>query len=365
MTLVAAFSIEHVPVIVGDFLLFDKQLEKAHIFLPTKPELATEPAKKLGLRIVGFRKKVHRINERLVIGFTGRIDDGQAIVAKLFETYSDSAPSLKQLSDTLSQFNKNTKGITQVVGWTAPKRPVCFSWVSNNSDGAIKVPGVFGGTGGTPFKISLTNVGASGISPEIKTAVERAQFIGVSKACSVLLEELHIGSAKNLEAFYGFGAEIAYWNGAKFDYVPKTTLVFWNTRILQDSRFQLAPANVMAVYENRGDFSALQISRVGPSKDGDIEAKETWVNVIPPMHDQMPNLDPASVGRLNIQADFYFHAVTVTDERSGKFGILKLVTNKDGCSTFKCVQNAGKDLFEVNIRELSEMAHSMFDPLCP
>lgn len=71
MTLVAAFSVNGVPALVGDFLITDNYPHANHIFLPTKPDLRNKKPESGKRRICGVRKKIHKIGERLVVGFTG------------------------------------------------------------------------------------------------------------------------------------------------------------------------------------------------------------------------------------------------------------------------------------------------------
>lgn len=335
MTLIAAFSIEGVPVLVGDFLLTDNATANPHMFLPTHPELSAQSPKLLGARIAGLSKKIHVVNDRFAVGFTGRVDDGARILRTLVAEFSLAAPSLLALEKALSPFNHKTKGFAQVIGWTASSRPVCFEWKSNDTNAPLLVNSVFAGSGGVPFRNSLTEAATSEISPNIKTAVEKAQFVGISEVGGVLATELM--GLDNLKAFYGYGAELIFWTGVKFSYVPKICFCFWNAGINRDGTFFLNSSNVMALYQSFGEFSALQVAHIGPSPNGEskLVANNTYVTAITPLHDKMPELDPRTIGRIPVASDFYFNAIAAKDERSGKTGVFKVVSINDNNGFFE------------------------------
>ena len=70
----------------------------------------------------------------------------------------------------------------------------------------------------------------------------------------MLLDEIMSGD--NLALGYGYGAELALFNGTRFEFIPKIGYMFWNVRQELDGSMSLAQANIMAVYENKGRYAS-------------------------------------------------------------------------------------------------------------
>ncbi len=66
MTLLAAFTIHDIPILMGDFLLTDEQVNTNHIFYPTRPELKGVKPSPGERRICGLSKKIHIIKNNRV-----------------------------------------------------------------------------------------------------------------------------------------------------------------------------------------------------------------------------------------------------------------------------------------------------------
>jgi hypothetical protein len=106
MTAVAALRIEGIPALIGDFLITDEQRRVHHAFLPTRPNLNDRAHPRLPRRIQGLGRKLHMINQRFVVGFTGSVEAGAAIFADLERRFghSSSAPSISEISHALGSF---------------------------------------------------------------------------------------------------------------------------------------------------------------------------------------------------------------------------------------------------------------------
>src|ERR1700733_11581611 len=128
MTLVAAFPMREIPVLIGDFLLTDNQVNANHMFIPTRPELqyvASTPKKR---RIAGLRKKIHKVGERLVVGFTGDFLPGEKLLKALINQFGNKSPTKTELEKFLAEIAIINKHKTKLVGWIWENRPLCFEW---------------------------------------------------------------------------------------------------------------------------------------------------------------------------------------------------------------------------------------------
>lgn len=318
MTLVAAFPVNGIPALVGDFLVTDEHPHANHIFLPTKPELQNvkpEPGKR---RICGLRKKIHKIGERLVVGFTGDLRAGEQLLKALYGYADMSSPTLSELEKLLATVCIKDKDKTELVGWIWEKRPICFHWSGAEPDKVKVVDSAFAGSGATHFRNEIMAATSSAMSQDIKVAVERAIYFCVAKTGKVLLSELM--AAGNLSHDYGFGAEAILWDGAKFFYIDKVAYAFWNIRVNKDNSLSIHPSNVSAIYKNYDQFSVVQVSHLGP-KTGffqGIEAKNTYAHIITPINDDMPNFDARSVGRQSYDTPLWFSGIVVFNPENSK-----------------------------------------------
>jgi hypothetical protein len=95
LTIVAALKIEGIPALIGDFLLTDK-LEYDHSWLPTRPKELPYP-RPLPRRIRDLRRKLHLINERFIVGFTGSFNAGAETFGELERLFGkdNMGPSLQ------------------------------------------------------------------------------------------------------------------------------------------------------------------------------------------------------------------------------------------------------------------------------
>ena len=350
MTLLAAFRIHDVPVLIGDFLLTDELAGAGHVFIPTKPDLAGVIPEHGDRRICGLRKKVNIIGNRLAIGFTGLLSPGRYLMRKLHEKFSVENPSIPSLEEFLKNLKFVDKIKTEVAGWIWEKRPLCFYWKGANPDKLNIIDAVFTGSGGPHFRNSITNIDYAGLSPNLKTALDKAIYIGACKSGNVLLDELC--AAENLKYNYGYGAEIIIWDGKRFFYVNKLVYAFWNILINEDNSLHIKPANVCAAYKNLGEFSAIQITHMSPKidKSPGLEATDTFVQVITPIYDDMEEFDPRNVGRISLESGFWFSGILLHNPLKGinaRFSIVSESSeNIDSFTWFK------DGILHLNLKQL-------------
>jgi hypothetical protein len=339
MTLIASFKIHDVPVLIGDFLLTDDVPGAGHIFIPTKPDLAGVIPELGRRRICGLRKKVHIIGDRLALGYTGSLRPGRYLISKLHEKFSTETPSVYNLEEFLKDLQFVEKNKTELAGWIWEKRPLCFHWKGTNPEKLNIINAVFTGSGGQHFENSLTNIDYAGLSPNLRTALDKAVYIGACKAGNVLLEEL--SSAENLKHHYGYSAEIVLWDGKRFFYNDKLVYAFWNIMIDRENDLHIKPSNVCAAYKNLGEFSAIQITHMGPRKDNSsgLEATDTFVQVITPIYDDMVEYDLKSVGRISLESGLWFSGILLQNPLksiSARFSMVSECSEKiDSFTWFK------------------------------
>jgi hypothetical protein len=358
MSVVAALRIEGIPTIIGDFLLTDNDTTKPHIFLPTRPDINSSPFGHLDRRVAGMRRKIHIFNDNFVAGFTGSVKAGEEVFADLEHRFSTKAPTIHELDDAFQRFNTKYSNGASVAGWTMRSRPTCFSWSAAPGSRARKVTHEIIGSGTEHFTNLLTGADMRGHSDSVALAWDKAVLVGLTKIGGLVTEEL--SSGKNLEAAYGYGGEMIILTSAGFRAVEKFMLTFWNVRIEDDGTINYLPSNVVAVYQNMGRYTAVQVTHLAFA-DQRLTARDTYVMAITPIHDPMDSLNVKAIGRLELSAPYYFMAFSVVDMKSGKTGLFKMTAQSGPGSVLRHIKRDGIDYLEMDRKMIEQYIANMFN----
>ena len=352
MTLVAALKVEDVPVLLGDFLITDNANQR-HAFLPTAPHLRNLVPGKGGLRIRGLRKKIHKINERLVVGFTGELQPGVFLLKALKAEFADGAATIRRLQSFLRDLCFHRKDRCALVGWCWEKRPICFRWNGVRPDNVELPASAVAGSGAGEFEAEMQMRPDAVGHSRLSTAYEKAVYIASCKAGKILLRELI--DAKNLESGYGFGAELMLWTGSGFQYVRELSYAFWNMEITPSNRISVAPSNVCAVFRNHGEYSVVQVTHLQPktSAQNGLQASNTFVQVITPMYDEMKAFDVSSLGRQSMESSQWFSGIMIRNPATSKQAVCSIVSeSRSEIEPFVCYKDGH---LQLNMRQLQEI----------
>src|SRR5438477_1144938 len=108
MTLVAAYKVDDVPLLLGDFLI-------------TSGELS------------GTRKKIHFISPNFVVGWSGDLWAARPVLKALHDQFDNAHVQYGTLEKLLTQFPTEELGSlnVQIVGWVVDDEARCFLWRSD------------------------------------------------------------------------------------------------------------------------------------------------------------------------------------------------------------------------------------------
>jgi hypothetical protein len=279
MTLVAAFKIEGVPVLLGDLLITESS-DLPHKLLPTRPDLSTAPS--TGNRRVGVRRKVLSLGNKLVVGFTGTVRAGSSLFKWLHHEFCNKIPSPEELNLALRLHNNQLSGEASVVGWLADPEPQCFTWTAKPGSRLQWCTHAILGTGADHFSKSILSAAHVGHSNNF-TPTELARFVAITKATRVLSDEL--GPAGTLRNNYGYCLEVATWNGDGIEFVPNLTFSFYNALIGPGDRNQIQPV-LVRLYKHDERFSIVQTNFLGDTvgPDGSVGG-HVYVDFATGLHD--------------------------------------------------------------------------------
>jgi hypothetical protein len=312
-------------------------------------------------RINGIQRKCVIINDRLVVGFTGRVDAAKFIFPALERKFSrhNRGPSLAELEATLRPlrmqlYSQKIEGT--VIGWTIRNRPICFYWKTGLGERLTLTGMRIDGSGKQRFYESLSGHTSMGYSDGVQNAYEKSCLLGICKIGNVLLDEIMSGD--NLSLGYGYGAELVLFNGTRFEFIPKIGYMFWNVRQQLDGSMTLLPANIMAVYENKGRYALLNVIQSHFPEKGSMIVDNSYVAVLTPLHDDM-------AGQISCQPDdapdilcpYYYWCFSVVDAPTQVRSLIRGAVKMDEGFTLFGVRKGddNKYYISVNWQELSEL----------
>jgi hypothetical protein len=196
VTLVAAYRVAGVPMLVGDFLVTAN----------------AAPA--------GLSKKIHLVRPNLVVGWTGNQLAADQVLTSLQDRFHGRSPAKRELEEFLESFPAGELGRRSVtlVGWIVDGEPHCFLWRSDGTREVYYADHFFVGTGADLFE----RIAGTGSGPEVGPPIwiERALY----SACYLMADE--IGTRENQAAGFGHAYELLSFNGTEFSYVDDVAFLF-------------------------------------------------------------------------------------------------------------------------------------------
>ena len=103
MTVVAAFPLYGVPVLVGDLLVTADADANSPSFLPTAPETAARLPEQIRARVAGTQKKVHLIGSNLAVAWCGSKLAASRVIYQLHKTFSSTRATVRTLTNELAR----------------------------------------------------------------------------------------------------------------------------------------------------------------------------------------------------------------------------------------------------------------------
>jgi hypothetical protein len=350
VTLVAAFKIQGIPVLVGDLLITAEPGIQPHNLLPTRPDLTNSSATER--RRIGVRRKLLLLGEKkLIVGFTGDVNSGSILFKDLYRRFSKNTASPDELHFALRLHNIQLSGKASIVGWLADPDPRCFMWNAKPGSQLQWCPYAILGTGANHFSKIILAADHAGHSENF-SPTELARFVAATKATRVLGDEL--GPANTLKNNYGYCLEVASWNGGAFEFEPAITFSFYNVLIGPGDRNQIHPVAVR-LYRHQERFRIIQTvilqKTVGP--DGST-GHHVYVDFATGLHDDCDDVTfPRSL--LDPNAPMYCFGIAWGHYESKKTGLVSLTVESE------VLIKGNKDKFELVLRDTAWLFQTIRD----
>jgi 20S proteasome alpha/beta subunit len=284
---IAALELENVPVLMGDFLITTEGPGKSLKFLHTRPTLELPGQTH---RITDLRRKCIIINDHLVVAFTGSVRNGGSILRELVRRFAgaDRGPTIEKLEKALHHFTFSFDSNDSIVGWTVHnKKPICFTFTSKLHGKVKKVKRAVMGQGQRTLEDYLDNL-LTPDYPTVRTAREKAGLAAIALIGRLITDEMATGQPI-IERFGG-GAEVAVWDGVRFQFIPKIGFFFYNIFIDEAHKVTVQIAGLDTIYENRGRYSMFctYTNRRVQGQPPDQDARETTASYLAgllPLHE--------------------------------------------------------------------------------
>ncbi|MDY0873183.1 hypothetical protein [Dongia rigui] len=302
MTLVVATKLFEVPVLAGDFIVSSKGTTVPHMMVPTQPRLPSLMPAGAAWKISGLRKKISIVRPELALGWSGSTIGARTLIRELRE-YQPITPftfaSLSKFLSTLHDFGSN---VVEVVGWVGSDAPTAFRWCSDCHRQIEAIGDVAIGSGASTW-ISAQPRAMSHFSATLVDPAERAISAMLAKAAILLGSEVHTGST--LKHFSGYGLELIYWAQGSFRYVDEVTYLMFDIEAVSPENFQGNIIPIIYKYKSFGQHCIVQVTQLNSAGRRGAKSGDTFVSVITPVDNSMPDLDLKKIEPLSLRSDYY------------------------------------------------------------
>lgn len=278
MTLIAAFKQNEVPILLGDFLLTSSDS-------------------------MGTRKKVHLIAPNLAVAWTSSKLAARTVLKEMHARFEGERVTRQGLEDFLTNYPTSELASLDVrlVGWIVDQDAHCFLWNSLYPSELFYEPEHVDGSGAVAFEELKTMKSAmAGSIGSSKT--EQAIFITLTTYCRLVSNEMF---GLNQAFHFGFGFEVAYFDGEQFRFVDDILCVGFE--IFYDVRKSIIWKTVQeAIYKYRsfGEYSAVQINLPRENRTQFFAITPVFDDM-PGLLDRIPGIDRATNKTLSVASNYY------------------------------------------------------------
>lgn len=347
MTIVAAFRAQGIPVLIGDMLITSLADNKESNFLPTQPYFSKSLPHETGRRVCGARKKVHLINDKLVIGWAGSLHAASRVLAKLNNLFASEKATRETLEKALTSINDYTEEIwnVHVIGWIFDGEPHCFRWNSGYPSEVFFHHSHFEGSGENTFLETFTAHTNLYAGPGVDSPELVAQM-GCLAMISKLIDK-EIWTGVTLKESFGYCYEVIYLDGDEFRFVDEVAYPMWEIK-KERAGYWYRAGPLIVKYKNVGKFSVVQTSHLY----GEL-ANSTHLDMVTPVFDEMKTFDVAKLGRQSLASDYYCNFMRF-EYKDGNVFTGPLVVHSSSVELMCHEQKDGKDSFSLNMKKIAE-----------
>jgi len=266
MTLIAGFKINHVPVLIGDFLL--NSSGPSYV----KNELGRSVFKN------AIRKTV-KLADNCVLAWSGSLLAAEPIYKDLYAHFRScgrpfTKATLEDFLTTQYVHEETTQLHAVFIGWIFDEEPSCFLWRTDYPKEVFYGDYKTEGTGTKYIDAFITN------SETIEKWSERGQTLAENMQyllhCLSYLMQLETDEAVDIERKFGMAYEALYFNGRSFEYLTDVNYCSARVFLDEDGTF-LHHEFIEPIFQYMGTSSFAVIVRMWPST-----RERHWDLILPP-----------------------------------------------------------------------------------
>jgi hypothetical protein len=209
------------------------------------------------LQRAGLRKKVHRLQPNLVVGWTGNLVAAEHVLTRLQDRFREEVPTKRGLEGFLEAFPTQDLGAhaATLIGWIIDNQPHCFLWRSDWGQTVFYENHHLQGSGAALFR-QLTGIGTVPQTTDPPGPIQRA----LSFTCQLMADE--IGERVNQAAGFGHAYELLHLDDGAFSYVDAVLYLFVDVPFDREGRYMM-PKLHRTLYKSDhiGDHTLVQISK--------------------------------------------------------------------------------------------------------
>src|ERR1051326_903280 len=294
MTLIAGFSINKQPFLIGDLLISGPEQPGLRPSLPTVGDSQMVFPEGAGFTITGLSQKVNVLNDHLMIAWAGRSYIAKSILRDLKTRIAAEPFTIETIKDYFESFRTSeNKNEVQFAG-TFMENTKAFSFavgcevVANATFGDVCI----GGSGTDDAKSFLRNFEP----PQLLDGANPSPLLeGISRSLMMTahLLQLELMSYSSLLQFYGAGYEIASLIDGRLAKIGDVTYLFWHADVSGNS-IQLSYPYHVCRYAYRNGVLAIRSARLRFDNSDGILASDQGVYLVEPAFRAISEIGRAS-----------------------------------------------------------------------
>lgn len=228
MTVIATFSINTCPILLGDLLVSSNEQLQSTLNVPTIGEITQIFPKGSGFVPTGLRQKTAVVNDNLALAWAGTRISAQIIISQLLnECQKRTFWSLADLSSFFSSFDENHGTNVGIVGYSNDGNGLfSFGYGSDQTKYQSDKYGLVRlcGSGASDLRAHLDHFS---IPPASRTTNPLETAVGNTLSITTYMTGVERTTGANLLEYYGGGFEIVSFIRKKFAKIDDITYLIW------------------------------------------------------------------------------------------------------------------------------------------
>lgn len=289
MTLIAGFTVNNAPILIGDILISGKEYQQPPVKIPTVGDVSEVFPGGSGFTVVGTRQKICIISDNLAIGWAGSYVAAKVIIQDLIR-------KSKATSFTCEYIESYFEGIDEDIANLGVELIITII-DSNRTRGAIYR---YDSMAQNSLQLGQFFLGGSG-ADDMREAIEgfvkaapKATSSGLDQntipltMAALLTSRLlthDLASKKSLLQYYGGGYEIAYFEKTEFKKLDDISYLFWTVHCEDSKRIGVSsfPLRILT-FRYTNDLLSIRAFSIKGSKDHKPIGTADEMFFIPPIH---------------------------------------------------------------------------------